>query len=280
MSVLSKLVGRVAPMVAALSPEPVSRTLATAKVQSDQRKAYREQLIERNKQMQYGEFGQPLPNLPSAQVGRQGTQSSNFFGGVTDFFSGIGDTISDVGSGLTNIFDTFGTAKRSFNRIGSNPQPAVDRISTVPRESEGTSTAFIGGVPGVVNAATRFLKTPLGGAIFGTGAGTAISMMTPDGKKMRITRKMKSQVRSVFNMTGGNFQATADFFNLDVNQVMFILVKRFRNDGPVVTKAALRKTKTTIRRLKNMCDMYEDLRPARRRTPMKRATTTRITNVK
>ena len=74
----------------------------------------------------------------------------------------------------------------------------------------------------------------------------------------------------------------AQLSGIEVNeqQYVMILTKRFRNDGPVVTKAALRKTKTTIRRMKNMCDMYDSLRPAatRRRTPMKRATTTLIKN--
>jgi len=47
-----------------------------------------------------------------------------------------------------------------------------------------------------------------------------------------------------------------------------------------VTKAALRKTKTTVRRLKSMCDMYDSLRPTatRRRAPMRRAATTLISN--
>ena len=57
-----------------------------------------------------------------------------------------------------------------------------------------------------------------------------------------------------------------------------ILLKRFRNDGPVITKAALRKTRQTMRRLKSMCDMQADLMPrtTRRRAPMKRATTTTL----
>ncbi len=68
---------------------------------------------------------------------------------------------------------------------------------------------------------------------------------------------------------------------VDERTFVLILTKRFRNDGAVVTKAALRKTKTTIRRLKNMCDMYDSLRkaPTRRRTTMKRAVgTTLISN--
>jgi hypothetical protein len=60
--------------------------------------------------------------------------------------------------------------------------------------------------------------------------------------------------------------------------LIFILLKRFRNDGPLVTKAALRKTKQTVRRLKNMCDMYDSLRPTatRRKTPMRRSSTTTL----
>ena len=98
---------------------------------------------------------------------------------------------------------------------------------------------------------------------------------------MRMTRRMKSQARSLLNMTGGNLSVTADFLGISEEMLVALLLKRFRNDGPVVTKAALRKTKSTIRKLKNMCDMYDDLRPAaRRRTPMRRAksSTTLIKN--
>jgi hypothetical protein len=85
----------------------------------------------------------------------------------------------------------------------------------------------------------------------------------------------------VLNMTGGNLSTAADILGIDENTLVMILLKRFRNDGPVVTKAALRKTKQTVRRLKSMCDMYDDLRPratARRRAPMRRSTTTLIKN--
>ena len=70
----------------------------------------------------------------------------------------------------------------------------------------------------------------------------------------------------------------ADILNISDETLVQILLKRFRNDGPVVTKAALRKTKQTVRRLKSMCDMYDSLRPAatRRRTPMKRASSTTL----
>ena len=70
----------------------------------------------------------------------------------------------------------------------------------------------------------------------------------------------------------------ADMLGVSTDFFISVLLKSFRNDGPVVTKAALRKTKSTVRRLKSMCDMYDSLRPTatRRRTPMKRASTTTL----
>jgi hypothetical protein len=99
---------------------------------------------------------------------------------------------------------------------------------------------------------------------------------------------MKRLAQQSYQLAGMDIGGAMDIFaqltgvNVDQRTFVMILTKRFRNDGPVVTKAALRKTKTTIRRLKNMCDMYDSLRPraaARRRTTtMKRANTTLIKN--
>ena len=96
---------------------------------------------------------------------------------------------------------------------------------------------------------------------------------------MTITRKMKSQARMLLNMTGGNLAATADMLGISQEELVFILLKRFRNDGPVVTKAALRKTKQTIRRLHNMQDVLKSITPTstgRRKAPVRRATTTTL----
>ena len=122
------------------------------------------------------------------------------------------------------------------------------------------------------------LKSPLGQLALGTGTGVALSGLGDQPSGMRITRKMKSQARMVLNMTGGNLSAAADILGIDENMLVMIILKRFRNDGPVVTKAALRKTKQTVRRLKSMCNMYDSLRPTatRRRSPMKRASTTTL----
>lgn len=116
-----------------------------------------------------------------------------------------------------------------------------------------------------------------GGAI--TVAPIIIDPFTGQEKKLRVTRKLKSNVKKAVEMFGVEF--VADQMGVDVEVIFYILTKRMRNDGPYVTKAAVRKTRATVRKMKAMCDMYEDLRPAaRRRAPARKTMSTRITNVK
>ena len=288
MSWLSSIIKQAAPVVATVSPDPITKGVATAlSVQyakqdiNYQRKLAEQQAIERNKNMANypGGFdpvtGQmTMPSTTTQQAGMGG-----FFGGVSDFFKGAGEVIgSAFGSGLPQLF---GVSRPR----GVGQQPAITTVTNVgAQESQGSGSiqAGMGGlIPGLVSGARSLIKSPVGQLLTGTGVGTAISMIGADGKPMRITRKMKSQAKSLLNMTGGNLQLTADFLGISEQQLVFILLKRFRNDGPVVTKAALRKTKSTIRKMKNMCDMYDDLRPAaRRRSPMRRATRSSTTLIK
>lgn len=116
-----------------------------------------------------------------------------------------------------------------------------------------------------------------GGAI--TVAPFIIDPFTGEQKKLRVTRKLKSDVKKAVEMFGVEF--VAEQMGVDVEVVFYILTKRMRNDGPYVTKAAVRKTRQTVRKMKHLCDMYDDLRPAaKRRAPMRRTAATKITNVK
>jgi hypothetical protein len=45
----------------------------------------------------------------------------------------------------------------------------------------------------------------------------------------------------------------------------------------MVTKAAVRKTRQTMRKLKTMCDMYDDM--SKRRAPARRRATSRSTTI-
>ena len=218
--------------------------------------------------------GTGIPSTTTQQAGMGG-----FFGGVPDFFKGAGEVIgSAFSSGIPQLL--------GVNRPrGVGQQPAITTVTNVgAQESQGSGSIQAGMgslLPGLVSGARSLIKSPVGQLLTGTGIGTAVSMLGADGKPMRVTRKMKAQARMLLNMTGGNLSMTADFLGITEQQLVFILLKRFRNDGPVVTKAALRKTKSTIRKMKNMCDMYDDLRPAaRRRTPMRRATRSSTTLIK
>jgi hypothetical protein len=211
---------------------------------------------------------------------RPSTQNAGFF----DSLSAFGNRI---GTGTLNLFEQVLPGVITGKILGTDAvrnaqQPAVATTLNVgARESSGSGTIQAGigsGIGQLIGTAGRLLRTPTGQIGLGTAIGGATSLLGSDGRQMRITRKMKSQARMVLNLTGGNISAAADILGVDDNTLVMILLKRFRNDGPVITKAALRKTRQTMRRLKSMCDMQSDLLPrtTRRRAPMKRATTTTL----
>lgn len=158
-------------------------------------------------------------------------------------------------------------------------QPAIMRTPMPPARGGATQA----GLPAIVGGgltAGRGVMNMLGiagGAI--TVAPIIIDPFTGEEKKLRVTRRLKSQVKKAVEMFGVEF--VAEQMGVDVEVVVYIMTKRIRNDGPYVTKAAVRKTRQTVRKMKNLCDMYEDLRPAaRRRAPARKTMSTRITNVK
>ena len=217
---------------------------------------------------------------PTARNTIPATQNAGFF----DRLSAFG---SRVGTGTLNLFENVLPGVITGKILGTDvarraQQPAVATTLNVgAQESSGSGTIQAGigsALPSLVNIGSRLLRSPAGQIGIGTGVAGGLSLLGSDGKQMRITRKMKSQARMVLNLTGGNISAAADILGVDDNTLVMILLKRFRNDGPVITKAALRKTRQTMRRLKSMCDMQSDLMPrtTRRRTPMKRATTTTL----
>ena len=286
MSFLSNLIKQVAPIVASVSPEPISRAAATAITvgQQQQEAKYQKKLAidrqaaeqRRRQQMEFdirgtgSRQGIDYYGMPQKQ-----TQAG--------FGSSFGSFLSDVGSNIVGPLSGLFSQVRPFISQQSQGQPALPTRSNLggqESQSSGVTEGFVGGIPNILGQASRFLRTP-GGQI-GTGLLTGIggSMLAGGNGGMRITRKMKSQYRAVLNLAQGDYDQAAAMIGVSTDQFIMVLLKRFRNDGPVVTKAALRKTKTTVRRLKSMCDMYDSLRPTatRRKAPMRRASTTLISN--
>lgn len=194
--------------------------------------------------------------------------------GIRDFGGFLGD--------FAPVAGVFGLGDRFSQMPASGATTIINQRPDETAMSGEILGANLGLAPALVQAGRQFARSPGGQGLFGGGLGLAAGALMDGGNGMpRITRRMKSDVRKIYMMAGMNPNATAQILNnlgtyprmnFDANLVFFILTKRFRNDGPVVTKAAVRKTKTTLRRMKGVVDMYNSVcKPTTRRAPARRA---------
>lgn len=292
---LDSLIKRVIPTaIGAVTGGPVGAFagLVGAEQQASQAKKIKTQQAQAEAEYQnyLRSFNMSLPGL-SRNIALENANKNSGFG------SGFGNFLTEASTNILAPLGTFASGIASLFRGGDRPksvitQPAVTTITNLgsqESQSSGVNEAFLGGLSPFISTASKFLRSPGGiGSAIGTAVGGGLSLLGGDGKPLRVTRKMKRLAQQSYQLAMGDLGGALSIFaqltgvQVDDRTFVLILTKRFRNDGPVVTKAALRKTKTTIRRLKNMCDMYDSLRPratARRRTtPMRRATTTLIKN--
>ena len=220
-----------------------------------------------------GAFG----NTTTASAGNSGGFFSGITSGIRDFATGFSDFVTDIRPAA----DILG-----LNLPGGNTAPPAAQtiIRQAPDESASSGEitgANLGMGGALIQAARGFARSPAGQGLIGGGLGVGGALVASSGNGMpRITRRMKSDVRKIYMMAGMDPNATAQIlnrlgtyprFNFDASLVFLILTKRFRNDGPVVTKAAVRKTKTTLRRMKGVVDMYNSVcKPTTRRAAPRR----------
>lgn len=119
-----------------------------------------------------------------------------------------------------------------------------------------------------------------GGAIL-SGAAAVIDLFyndpfTGETKRKKITRKFKAQVKASVEIVG--LEETARLLNTSQQVVVQILLKRFRNDGPFITKAAVRKTKATVRKMETVNMLSKQIAQLAGRTTRARATTKRASS--
>lgn len=279
---LGKLAGTIVSTgVGALQGGPAGAFLGFASAQAAEKQArdvekQNIQIAKENQKM--AEIFGTSSGLTSVQAPMAGRTTQN-----AGFGAGFGTFLTDVGRNIVSPFAGLATQLAPFFGRSVQQQPAVTTTRSLGgQETQGSGSiqAGMGGlVPNIVSGAGRFLRSPVGQIGTGLLGFGAAELFDGQPKGMRVTRKMKSQARTVLNMVGGDISAAAQILQVDEQTLIMILLKRFRNDGPVVTKAALRKTKQTVRRLKSMCDMYDDLRPraaTRRKAPMRRATSTTL----
>ena len=176
---------------------------------------------------------------------------------------------------------TSGTGQEflGFSDMGGG---GFDPVYSQPRTPAGGMQAQQIGVPAIVGgglAAGRSLLGMLFGGAAGLAAPVIIDQITGQPKKLRVTRKLQRDVKNAVMLLGP--EVVAQQLGVGVDVVVFILQKKIRNDGSYVTRAAVRKTRQTVRKMKTLCDMYDDLRPAaKRRTPAPRAATSKVMQIK
>ena len=188
----------------------------------------------------------------------------------------------------------------TLTSVSQTSEIQVPRISTSaqgfgmqPRSNQ----AFIGGLAPAIGTGLgqlgRVLSRPsVGGVIGGLVAGEAVDLFIDQfgqTKKLVITRKLQRDIKKIFMMTGGDVRTTSDIYRsasgrfIPEDLIFKIIMKTFKNQGPYVTKAAVRKTRSTIRKMETLCDLKDRLCPPKRAAPRRRAaasTSTRVLQVK
>ena len=193
--------------------------------------------------------GVSVPDQPASETSTSGTSD------VQNLIFSMGDRT------------TGGIVPASYTRPPTSAGMGMVQQASVP--------AIIGGG---VAVGRGMLGAFLGGAATGIMAPTIIDPFTGQEKKLRVTRRLRSQVKRAVEMFG--VEQVANQMGVDVEVIFYILTKKMRNDGPYVTKAAVRKTRQTVRKMKHLCDMYDDLRPPARRSTARRTTTSKVMQIK
>ena len=222
-----------------------------------------------------------------------------FLGGPTGAITG-----AKVGGGFTQAIDLdTGSEGQATGRSVTQGLPqesgASGNMIDIRMQGGGQGSYDQAGLGGLLTAFGRGalqqgsrMVTPsgLGGAVGYGLAGAGVSMILDafgNPRRMIITRKMQREVKELFAYAGGNMDAVAQIYsqfkgmNYSAENILQIMLKKFRNDGPYVTKAAVRKTRSTVRKMHRLNQLYADITPKARPAARRRAaSTTRITQVK
>ena len=226
--------------------------------------------------------GQQMGFNNQSQFSGQPVREQSFLGGLGQSIGGFGRDVGGFFQDIAPLTSLFGGGT-SMQRTNSGTAATIIRQRPDETSTSGEILGANLGMGGaLVSAGRQLFRSPGGQTALGFGAGALGAALSGGGDgKIRITRRMKSDVRKIYMMAGMDPNAIAQILNnlgtyprmnFDASLVFFILTKRFRNDGPVVTKAAVRKTKTTLRRMKGVVDMYNSVcKPTTRRAPARRA---------
>ena len=242
-----------------------------------------------------GDFGKYF--LGGSSTGDVSAATADFFG----FEEGGQQVARNIGQGASNLISSGSPdvstspasagvdSGASLSRVSQTGQLGPRQIQIDPRRGvRGRSDqSALGFLAPLVSGASRALTSGAGRNIAlgvgGTALGGALAMFDGNGQKLIITRKMQREVKEMFMFMGGDLSATAQAYSnfkmrsYTADNILAIMLKKFSSQGPFVTKAAVRKTRSTLRKMKTLADMTSDLMP--RKAPVRRraaSTTTKL----
>lgn len=249
--------------VAGASPDPfvkIGSAVVQKQAQDYQRENEKKNLIRKREQ--------EMANFDSLEFGtgpmvtNRTSFGSSGLGSARGFFSDLGSFARDI----TPIVElTRGsTPSQRSQPAQSTQQRGGQEVSTsgaIENIAGLLKPAFFGGT---ARSVLRDLGVAGGGALLNEGL-DMFSSRSSGGK--RITRKMKSELMRIYNLSGMDIEATAAIgsqllrIDLDREGVFQILTKKFRNDGSYVTKAAVRNARKTARKLDTLVHLRNELCP-------------------
>ena len=220
--------------------------------------------------------------------GKTMATNGGFFDTITDYFKTGVDAISDIAdpinklgfiTGRDQALINTGPATTTTGNIGAQE---TGSSGTITINTTGGKTAEAGS--GLINLLNPLLKTIKNNPLTTIGVGaTGVSLLPTMGSngKQRFRTKDVRIARSVYNLMNRDLVAAAQILQVDVGQLSAMLLQKLPSPNPAPTAAALRKTKSTIRKLDRMCNLRDEIAKhakttTRRRSPMKRATTTTL----
>jgi len=134
---------------------------------------------------------------------------------------------------------------------------------------------------GVQQANVLKFAPAVGGAVAGVVGEMIFDFVSGTPKKLIITRKLRRDTEKLMELLNNDMDAVADVLTdtkkkqFDSGTVLKILMHKFTNQGPYVTKAAVRKTRKTVRKLDSLTRLHNEIckaPAARRRAPARRRT--------
>jgi len=216
--------------------------------------------------------GNPIAAETGAKFGREASKTLDEVTGGRDVSTAPAAAGVDSPATLTNLSQTSQLGRRQIDidpRIG---------------QGVGMNQAFLaplltGAGRALTSGAGRNLALGVGGGI----VADALGIFDGSGRKLIITRKMQREVKEMFMFMGGDLGRTAQAYSnfkmrsYTADNILAIMLKKFSSQGPYVTKAAVRKTRSTLRKMKTLADMTSDLMP--RKAPVRRRASTTTTKL-